>query len=89
MSDIGREVPEDERRLWRLVKQEYEHNDLDPLRDTIRVTHLAQHHGIHEDRARQFARTWANDGLVVLPSPQNANYIRLTNVGERTDLGDP
>lgn len=78
----GRDVSDEEKRLWRRVKQEYMTHDLDPKRDTVPVVRIAaQELPIHEERARQFVRTWANEGLV--SKTAGANYIRLTDAGLR------
>jgi hypothetical protein len=75
-----RDISDAERRLWRRVKDEYLGNDLDPKRDTVPVVRIAaQELPIHEARARQFVRTWSNEGLV--SKTEGANYIRLTDAG--------
>jgi hypothetical protein len=79
----GRSVSEKEKRFWRRVKQEYFQNSLEPTRDTIPAVRIAaQELPIHEQRAREFVRTWRNEGLVNT-APGDANYIRLTDAGVR------
>lgn len=83
MTDVGRDVSEEEKRLWRRVKQEYFESELDPKRDTVPVVRItAQEMPFREQRAREFVRTWRNEGLVVTASGDE-NYIRLTDGGVR------
>lgn len=86
-NDLGRDVSDEERRLWRRVKQEYFENNLDPHRDTINAVYLGNQLGIHEERSRQFVRTWSNDGLVTTVS-DGANYLTLTDAGVRHSFED-
>jgi hypothetical protein len=80
MNPGRRDVTENEKRLWRRVKDEYMRNDLDPKRDTVAAVRIAgQELPVHEERARQFVRTWANEGLVT--THKGANYVRLTDAG--------
>lgn len=78
MSAVDRQVPDDERRLWTEVRRRA---DGDTTR-AVRVAHVATQLGIHEQRARQHARTWANDGLVA--TFRGANLVRLTDKGVNT-----
>lgn len=75
--DLGREYTEEEARLWR----EVQHADqASPYR--ARVVHIAREYGIHEERARQFARTWDNDDLVRVVSISDGT-VTLTGFGRR------
>ena len=79
MSD-GRRVADDERAVWAEVRE----MDRSGVYDRIRVAEAARRAGVPEPRARQFARTWANDGLVSLAG--TANKVRLTDEGRAADL---
>lgn len=78
--ELGRQVSEDERKLWREVKR----RDEDEPYEAIRAVHAGNHCGLHETRSRQIVRTWANDGLV--RASANADLVWLTTYGQRFDF---
>lgn len=80
--ELGRQVSEDERKLWEEVKRRHHHGPY----ETVQSTEAGRQCGLHEERARQIVRTWANDGLV--KAVDNANLCRLTTYGERFEF-DP
>lgn len=75
--ELNREYTETEARLWR----EIQHLDkADPFKP--RVVPVARGMGIHEERARQFVRTWANDDLVRV-TDIGSGIVTLTPFGRR------
>jgi len=78
--DLGREVADDEARLWAEVRR----LELETPYHSIRVTEAARGLGIHEERSRQIVRTWDNDGLVKAFS--NADQVLLTSLGRGFEM---
>ena len=79
--ELGRRVSEDERDLWREVKRRHR----DSPYDRVRAAEAGRRScGLHEERARQIVRTWANDGLV--EPRNNASELHLTGYGEQFEF---
>jgi hypothetical protein len=75
--ELNREYTDEEARLWR----EVQHIDRS---DTYRprVVKIARGDGIHEERARQYVRTWSNDDLV-RTIDISSGLVTLTPFGRR------
>lgn len=75
--ELDRDYTKKEARLWREVRHQDQADPFSP-----EVVKVARGFGIHEERARQHARTWQNDGLVVLIEVGSAQ-VTLTKFGRR------
>lgn len=80
--DIDRQLLDKEKELWDRVKH-WEQNN---YHSVIPVTELGRQVGLHEERTRQIARTWENDGLMYFPLDYNNG--KLTEAGRQHDFND-
>ena len=78
MVDLNRDITDDERKMWQRVQEYLSGRPDDSL---IPLTECGRRAGLHETRARQIAKTWANDGLVVINRDPNTG--RLTTMGHQ------
>jgi Mn-dependent DtxR family transcriptional regulator len=79
--DLNREYTKEEARFWREVQFAAKNNP-----GSQPIVDIAQGMGISGQRAAQYGRTWANDGLVVVVG-WNGRTITLTPFGRRFTFG--
>lgn len=80
--ELNREYTLEEARLWREIQFQDRASPYDP-----RVVPQAKQSGIHEERTRQFLRTWENDGLVRVLAISDGK-VTLTPFGRRFTFED-
>lgn len=84
MVDLDRDLLAGERSMWARLQ---EWLNTHPPDRQVPLTELGRRAGLHEERARQIARTWENDGLVRLPD-SDANVGYLTTAGLQHEMPD-
>lgn len=78
--EIDRQLLNKEEQLWSRVKQWADKNHA----TGIPVTEIGRQIGLHEERTRQIARTWENDGLMYFPLDYNSGS--LTEAGRQHEF---